>query len=400
VSRSQGETTPLTSGRLASGWTRLAPAGRARSWQSLPLDHGLTWLPGNPPTPKVLPSHHHGGATHAKAPLSPLADPTSARGFSFFSAARPCLAASSISPLASMPVNRSGRDNPTMRPWLLNALLLTIGLFSSACSTMTPQQAQLAWHAQRLDALQAPDGWLTLVGLDFLPEGTSTIGHCGSATFSYPNCHEPIVGTFVVSGSAVRYTPSGAEESTSLTADDQGTPSVIRSGSVSFTLVRRNGRLALRVRDNDSPTRTDFPGIDLFPYDPSFVVEATVLPAASDEKVAITNVTGFVEEQPVAARLRFTLLGQPQQFVATAGQGGRLFIVFGDATNGSQTYGGGRFMDVAAPADGRVSLDFNRAFNPPCSFTSFATCPLPPEGNRLGGGVTAGERAPRAEKSP
>jgi len=305
-----------------------------------------------------------------------------------------------ISRVTPTPVKRSGSDNLSMRRWLLNALLLTVGLLSPACSTMTPQQAQLAWHAQRLDALQAPDGWLTLVGLDFLPEGTSTIGHCGSATFSYPNCLEPIVGTFVVSGSAVRYTPSGAEESTLLSADDQGAPSVIRSGTVSFALVRRNGRLALRVRDNDSPTRTGFPGIDLFPYDPSFVVEATVLPAASDEKVAITNVTGFVEEQPVAARLRFTLLGQPQQFVATAGQGGRLFIVFGDATNGLQTYGGGRFMDVAAPADGRVSLDFNRAFNPPCSFTSFATCPLPPEGNRLGGGVTAGERAPRAEKSP
>ena len=287
-----------------------------------------------------------------------------------------------------------------MPRWLLNALLLNVVLCSSACSTMTPQQAQLAWHAKRLDSLRAQDGWLTLVGLDFLPEGSSTIGNCGSATFSYSNCLEPIVGTYSVTGSAVRFTPSGASESTPMVADDQGAPSVIRSGPVSFTLVRRNGRLALRVRDNESPIRSGFRGIELFPYDPNFVAEARVLPTADGEKVAITNVTGFVEEQPIAARLEFAMLGRTYRFVATAGQGGRLFVVFGDATTGSQTYGGGRFIETAAPADGRTVLDFNQAFNPPCSFTSFATCPLPPASNRLDCQVTAGERAPLQGNSP
>jgi len=271
---------------------------------------------------------------------------------------------------------------------------LALALHFTACSTMTPQQDQAAWHRERLSKLRAEDGWLTLVGLDFLPQGSSTIGNCGSATFSYPNCLEPIVGTFEVAGAVVRFRRGDSSEATLLTADDQGMPSVIRSGPVSFTLVRRNGKLAVRVRDNQSPTRTEFAGISLYPFDPAFVVPAAVRPPAPGELVAITNVTGFVEEQPVAARLAFALKGRACELVATAGSNGRLFVVFGDPTNGSQTYGGGRFMDVAVPSEGRAILDFNRAYNPPCSLTDFATCPLPPAGNRLGCEVTAGERAP------
>lgn len=285
--------------------------------------------------------------------------------------------------------------NPVMR----RLLLLAVALPLNACSTMTTQDEHLKWHAQRISALATEDGWLTLVGLDFLSEGESTIGNCGSATFSYSNCAEPIVGTFRVTGREVLFTPHGSAAAERLTADDEGAPSVIRSGSVSFTLVRRNGALALRVRDRESPTRTAFAGIELYPYDPAFTVEAVVTAAGAGETVAITNVMGFVEQQPVAGRLSFELLGQRRELVATAGSNGRLFVVFGDRTNGSQTYGGGRFMDVPAPASGRTVLDFNRAYNPPCSFTAFATCPLPPGQNRLDCEIPAGERAPSSGTS-
>jgi uncharacterized protein (DUF1684 family) len=249
-----------------------------------------------------------------------------------------------------------------------------------------------AWHAQRLAALRAEDGWLTLVGLDFLTDGAQTFGAGATAALRYPNCAEEFVGTFEMDGQQVRFRRAGAQHAEALTADDAGTPSVIRSGPVSCTLVRRNGRLALRVRDNASPVRTGFTGIDLFAFDPELVVQAEVRPAKAGEVIAITNVTGFVEEQPVAARLGFELAGARHEFVATAGAGGRLFVVFGDATNGGETYGGGRFLEVAAPVDGRATLDFNRAYNPPCSFTAYATCPLPPGPNRLGCAVRAGER--------
>ena len=187
--------------------------------------------------------------------------------------------------------------------------------------------------------------------------------------------------------------PPGASDDEVLVADDAGTPSVIRSGSVSFTLLRRNGRLALRVRDSQSPVRTSFPGIELFAYDPMRVVDARVIEPEPGATVAITNVTGFVEEQPVAAELEFTLAGESARFVATAGSDGRLFVVFGDASNGRETYGAGRFLDIAAPVGGCTTIDFNRATNPPCSFTAFATCPLPPPQNRLPCPVLAGERA-------
>ena len=262
--------------------------------------------------------------------------------------------------------------------------------------------ARDAWHAERLSRLQAPDGWLTLVGLDFLEEGEFTVGRDASAAFSYPGCADDLIGRFVVDGEVVRFLPEpraevSIERGTAgepLVADDQGPPSVVRSGTVSFTLVRRNGRLALRVRDSASPIRTGFVGVELYPYDPTWIVDATVEPTR-DRTIAITNVTGFLEEQPLAATLRFDLDGATRELFATLAGEGRLFVVFGDETNGRETYGGGRFLEVPAPVDGRTAIDFNRAYNPPCAFTAFATCPMPPAGNRLPVRIEAGERQPK-----
>lgn len=170
-------------------------------------------------------------------------------------------------------------------------------------------------------------------------------------------------------------------------------------------LVRREGRLALRVRDNASPLRTEFAGIDRFDYDPSLVVAARVEPPQPGAVVAITNVRGFTEDQPLAATLVVTLGGVEHRLAATKGSGDGFFVVFGDATNAAadpavRTYGGGRFLDVPAPTAGVAVLDFNRAYNPPCSFTPFATCPTPPASNRLPIEIRAGERAPRGTHGP
>lgn len=260
------------------------------------------------------------------------------------------------------------------------------------------------WHARRLASLSAEDGWLTLVGLDFLADGSYRIGSGSGCEFRYANLTAPVIGTILVEGTRVRFRAESTDVlldgalvhgEAALVADDAGAPSILRNGSLSITLVRRNGTLALRVRDNASPVRTGFRGISLFPYDPALVVEARVLPAASGETVAIANVTGFVEETPIAARVRFEIAGTAHEFVATAGAHGRLFVVFGDATNGHDTYGGGRFLDLPVPIDGHTTIDFNRATNPPCAFTAFATCPTPPAGNRLPVAVRGGERAPK-----
>lgn len=271
-------------------------------------------------------------------------------------------------------------------------LLLTA---SGCASVASPAEVERAhWHVQRLEKLRAEDGWLTLVGLDFLDEGEATLGRSEAATYRYANCADDVVGVLRVEGDVVHFRRVDAREQQRLVADDAGAPSVIRSGSVSFTLVRRNGRLALRVKDSASPVRTGFAGLELFPWDARLAVEARVLEPEQGTSVAITNVTGFVEEHAVAAELEFELEGERARFVATAGKDGGLFVVFADATNGRESHGGGRFLDVPKPEGGVALLDFNRATNPPCSFTAFATCPLPPERNRLAIPVRGGERAP------
>jgi len=301
------------------------------------------------------------------------------------------------------------------------ALLLTLTCGVAGCASTPPTHPATdmssaindwnTWHEQRLRRLQAEDGWLTLVDLAFLADGVWSMGRGDANRLRYEHATADRVGAFVVHEDRVVFAcdviadgPSSGHpvaevtadgrvvDTVELVADDKGTPTVLRNGPLMFTLVRRNGALALRVRDNASSTRTAFTGIDRFPYDEACAVAARVEPATPGATVSITNVKGFVEEQPLAATLLFEVCGTHARFAATAGTNGGFFVVFGDATNGSSSYGGGRFLEVAPPVDGMVTLDFNRAYNPPCSFTDFATCPLPPEANRLACRVEAGER--------
>jgi len=244
------------------------------------------------------------------------------------------------------------------------------------------------------------------VALDFLEEGEHTIGSAPTCSLRYQGATAPQYGAFIVTGSdasksqvAFRADVEGitidgksAQGVVPLVVDDQGTPSVVRNGSLAITAIRRNGALALRVKDNASPARTQFRGIELFSFDASLVLEAEVVAPTAGETIAITNVTGFVESQAVIAHLRSTLRGSPIELIATAGTNGRLFVVFADSTNGRESYGGGRFLDIPAPVDGKTTIDFNRATNPPCAFSPFATCPMPPAQNRLSLEIRAGER--------
>lgn len=287
----------------------------------------------------------------------------------------------------------------------MRSFLLCVLAVASACRATgkdpANSQASLerrAWHAERLAKLRSDDGWLTLVGLVFLSDGRFRAGSASDMELRYENCERAHIGTFVVDSERVTFEPAGGGLPELLTADDVGTPSVVRSGSVSFTLLRRNDQLALRVKDNASPVRKQFGGIELFEYAAELVVQARVLKPQFPQTVAITNVTGFVEHQSVAAELEFSLAEHSYRFVATEGSAGGLFVVFADASNGRETYGGGRFLDLAAPKDGLVTIDFNRAYQPPCSFTPYATCPLPPACNRIASEVLAGERL--AKSSP
>jgi len=287
-----------------------------------------------------------------------------------------------------------------MRWWHYTFLLTLLSCVSTPSEQRAAERAQ--WHAGRIQQLRAEQGWLSLVGLDFLSPGSYTVGSAPSARLHYPGCSAPLVGTWVVEPESVRFhAEPGVEvliengsEAQPLRTDVGNTPSVVRNGRMSFTLLRRNGQFALRVRDPQSPARTNFTPIAMFAYDERYRVEAEVTPAAPGQQLPITNVTGYTEQEPIAAFLSFEIEGQAQRFVASAGKEGRLFVVFSDETSGKETYGAGRFLDIPAPQDGRTWIDFNRAINPPCSFTAFATCPLPPPENRLRIPILAGELRP------
>ncbi|MBL9118540.1 MAG: DUF1684 domain-containing protein [Phycisphaerae bacterium] len=275
-----------------------------------------------------------------------------------------------------------------------------------------PESEWQRWREARVRSLKAPQSWLTLTGLHFLADGAHTLGSDPSSDVRIDSPAFPArLGQIDVAGELIRFTPAAsldAKEASRVTLHDQplgmanlrddrnGKPSVFIAGPVTLTLVHRNGQAALRVRNDESPVRRRFESIDAFPYDPKFVVEAALRRAPPRSTIDITNVTGHVEQQPLAAVLSVTIQGSQFELSATPGsRPDSLFVVFSDATNGGDTYSGGRFLDVDAPTDqGSVVLDFNRAYNPPCAFTAFATCPMPPRSNRLPFPVKAGERHP------
>jgi uncharacterized protein (DUF1684 family) len=173
------------------------------------------------------------------------------------------------------------------------------------------------------------------------------------------------------------------------------TPTVLRSGSVTYRLIERGGKVALRVKDSSYVLRTDFKGLTYFPLDTSLRVLAHLVPHATPRTLRILNVIGQTEEYRSPGLLEFTIGGVPQQITASfeGKDTTQYFLIFRDATAKDSTYPAGRFM-YATPVDsaGNTILDFNRAFNPPCAFTAFATCPLPPAENVLQVAIRAGEK--------
>jgi uncharacterized protein (DUF1684 family) len=282
-----------------------------------------------------------------------------------------------------------------------------LALMTAAGPTDSPSLEQLtaqtdAWHQKRIERLKAEDGWLTLVGLDWLEEGDNAVGHGGKVTVSLPASVPAQVGTFTRHGKDVSFTPAkgvavtldgkpfpGGKVKTD--AEAQG-PDVLKLGSVQMLPIVRGERVGVRVRDANSPVRKHFQGIPRYPVSLEWRKVARWEPAPQGRTEKVVNVLGQVDETPIAGTLVFTHQGKTVRLEAMA-EDDVLFIVFGDQTNGHTTYPAGRFLVADPPKDGTVVVDFNRAYNPPCSFTHFATCPLPTKENRLQLRVEAGEKS-------
>ena len=262
-----------------------------------------------------------------------------------------------------------------------------------------------AWKEWRAGRLQQPDSWLTLVGLAWLRDGDNPVGSDPAAAVRLPAGKAPAKlgtirlaagGATFVAEPGIAVTHAGAPVTTRLElADDaaQDGPTVLRHGTLSFYVINRSGRLGVRIKDSEAAALRNFKGLDYYPADPKWRVEARFEPAPAGSKLEVPDTVGGIQAIDQPGWVTFALADGEHRLVALDDTGdGRLFLVFGDRTNGRETYGGGRFLYTDPPAAGRVTIDFNRAYNPPCVFTPWATCPLPPPGNRLPVAIEAGEK--------
>ncbi|KAF1005361.1 MAG: hypothetical protein GAK28_03394 [Luteibacter sp.] len=263
------------------------------------------------------------------------------------------------------------------------------------------EQSVAAARTRRLDLLRAPGGWLSLIGLEWLETGVNRIGsaqhdndivlragpaHLGSITLAHDG-----EATFVpMEGVAV--TVDGREvERVVLVDDASGTPSEVRFGDAHFFVIARDGRKALRVKDEQARTRLFFRGLEYFPIDASWRVEADWVPFDPPMELEMGTVLGTIDKEKVPGKAVFVRDGRTFELFPIQETPDSLFFVFGDLTSGKETYGAARFLDTGLPKDGKLVLDFNEARNPPCAFTPYATCPLAPPENRLDVRVEAGE---------
>ena len=267
--------------------------------------------------------------------------------------------------------------------------------------------AIMEWREQRLARLTAENGWLTLVGLFWLKPGENTFGRApGNAiVLDHPQLAAS-AGTFLLEETRVRFDAvAGADitlegkpvDSLLMSPDSSGAATVLASGTLRFFVIERGGRLGVRIRDVAHPLRTHFAGLEYFAIDDAWALRARFHPYVPAKRIPIANVLGMIEDMESPGYLTFDADGQEWRLDALLEEKGAesLFLMFADATSGRETYGAGRFMYVPLPVNGEVPLDFNLAYNPPCVFNEFATCPLPPRQNRLKLRVDAGERTYR-----
>ena len=249
-----------------------------------------------------------------------------------------------------------------------------------------------AWHKHREVGLRAPDSWLTLVGLFWLKQGDNTIGSADHNDFVLPKNTAPEhAGKLHLEGKTVTYIKAdGKKETLSYSeSETDDKPTIAHAGRVSFFVIKRGDKLAIRAKDSESPVLKNFTGLDYFPINPALHFHAKLIPDA--KKIPIIDITGRLAQEESPGVVEFSYQGN-QYHLRPIYEGKTLYFLFKDKTNRVDTYQAGRMLNTPLPVDGVVDLDFNRSYNPPCTFTPYATCPLPPRSNTLPFAVNAGEK--------
>ncbi|HKP36797.1 MAG TPA: DUF1684 domain-containing protein [Pyrinomonadaceae bacterium] len=260
------------------------------------------------------------------------------------------------------------------------------------------------WRAERLAGLTSETGWLTLIGLFWLKDGRNTLGSdptndivlakdklpARAGSFSLANgvvtFVTPLANTFTAEGQPVT--------SLHLKTDADDRPTVLTLGSVTFQIIKRNDKFGVRVKDKNNPDRTNFRGLENYPVSLKWRIDARFEPYNPPKAMPILNVLGMESDEPSPGAIVFEIDGKSYRLDAVSEKGEpKFFMIFADDTRGKETYGAGRYLYVDPPdAAGHVVIDFNKAYSPPCAFTNYATCPLPPKQNILPVAIEAGEK--------
>jgi uncharacterized protein len=259
------------------------------------------------------------------------------------------------------------------------------------------------WRQERKTNLKKETGWLTVAGLFWLKEGTNTVGT--GENFDVRLTDNFKQGKFgeieFKDGKAVLKVANGVEAQADgktiaapidLVSDENGKPTEIKTGTQTFFLIKREERFGIRLKDSNSEARRNFKGLHWFPVDDSYKVSARLDPSGEVKELKVPNVLGGFFKMKSPGTLKFTLKGKEYSLQPVDEGDGTLFIIFGDGSNKDETYKSGRFLYADKPVNGETTLDFNKAENPPCAFTPYATCPLPAPGNKLELEVKAGEK--------
>jgi uncharacterized protein (DUF1684 family) len=286
----------------------------------------------------------------------------------------------------------------------LATLTVAMSPVSAAADNPPDESARIAdWRAKRLASLTSETGWLTPIALYWLKDGENSFGRASDRALSLDDAAlNPDTGAFILKGSRVRYVAHGSTVMTylgrpvtslDLVSDIDEKPTELIAGTLHFMLIDRTGHLGIRVRDSVSPNRLQFKGLQYFPVRDDWHIHAHFEPYAPEHHIPIVNILGMQEDMTSPGAIVFERDGRTWRLDAILEAPGdhELFVMFSDATSGHQTYGAGRFMYVGLPDADRIEVDFNEAYNPPCAFTDFATCPLPPPQNRLALSIDAGE---------
>lgn len=254
-----------------------------------------------------------------------------------------------------------------------------------------------AWQAARHAELSGPDSWLGVIGLFWLEAGLNRVGSAADCAVRLPG-GPAYLGDVRLEAEGLTWLPQGGSAQP-LASDRDGAPTLLAFENWTFFAVDRDGRLAMRVRDRAWAQSRPFVGLTYFAADPAWVIDAAWAALPAPVLMAVPNVSGELKSVLVTHQAVFSVAGETLSLLPMSVSAEAVFFVFRDRTSGRDTYGAGRFLRATPAVDGRICLDFNRAFNPPCAFTDFATCPLPPPENWLPLAIPAGELKP-AKKSP